>query len=317
MISIIIPVFNRPVLIAECLDSVITQTYSNWECIVVDDGSTDNTWDILEDYTSKDNRIKIVKRNREPKGANVCRNIGAAESKASHILFFDSDDLFFPWCIERIIDFISNNADLEFGAFQQLVRSRYNDKMWYRCVQDTPENYLSRYLNFRIALSTACVWKKVSFYRTHQWNEKLTCWQDPPLIVSALLNQLRFYWITDEPLTMIRINSDEVQITQKLKLSKYLPALYDISQALKSKERRTLSHSIKTKLWEKGNQMASYKELRHEVSLVKKLGLLSLKDYFFIKCFFKVFFLVKSIPILRYLVYRSQFLFYKKIPFLF
>lgn len=74
-ISIVIPVYNRPALVAECLDSVIAQTYHNWECVVVDDCSTDNTMDVLQSYSSKDERIRVCKRDREPKGATGTANL--------------------------------------------------------------------------------------------------------------------------------------------------------------------------------------------------------------------------------------------------
>ena len=77
IVSIIIPVFNRYQIIGETLNSIINQTYSNWECIVVDDGSSDYTEQLMEFYTQKDPRIIFVRRpDNRPKGANACRNYG-------------------------------------------------------------------------------------------------------------------------------------------------------------------------------------------------------------------------------------------------
>lgn len=93
LVSIIIPTYNRAHLIGETLDSVIAQTYINWECIIVDDGSVDNTINVLSNYAQKDKRIKYYKRpkNRR-KGANACRNYGFEKSKGDYIQWFDSDD---------------------------------------------------------------------------------------------------------------------------------------------------------------------------------------------------------------------------------
>src|SRR5690554_6608802 len=94
LVSIIIPTFNRAHLIGETLDSVLAQTYQNWECIVVDDGSTDGTDDLMGDYLAKDGRFKYHKRpDSKPKGANACRNIGLDKAVGEYIIFFDSDDL--------------------------------------------------------------------------------------------------------------------------------------------------------------------------------------------------------------------------------
>lgn len=94
LISIIIPTYNRAHLIGETLDSVLRQTYQNWECIVVDDGSNDNTENIVQTYTIKDNRFKYFTRPQtRKKGASTCRNYGYEKSKGEYIQFLDSDDI--------------------------------------------------------------------------------------------------------------------------------------------------------------------------------------------------------------------------------
>lgn len=94
LVSIIIPTYNRAHLIGETLDSVLRQTYSDWECIVVDDGSTDETSEIVQCYLDKDSRFKYYLRPRiRPKGANACRNYGFELSKGEYIQWLDSDDL--------------------------------------------------------------------------------------------------------------------------------------------------------------------------------------------------------------------------------
>jgi glycosyltransferase involved in cell wall biosynthesis len=94
LVSIIIPVYNRALLIGETLDTVLDQSYSNWECIVIDDGSTDQTAQVVNEYVLKDSRFQYHTRppNRK-KGANACRNIGFELSKGDYIQWFDSDDL--------------------------------------------------------------------------------------------------------------------------------------------------------------------------------------------------------------------------------
>jgi glycosyltransferase involved in cell wall biosynthesis len=94
LISIIIPVYNRALLIGETLDSVLDQSYSNWECLVIDDGSTDQTSQVVNDYVLKDNRFQYhIRPLNRKKGANACRNLGFELSKGDYIQWFDSDDL--------------------------------------------------------------------------------------------------------------------------------------------------------------------------------------------------------------------------------
>ncbi len=110
LVSIIIPTFNRAHLIGETLDSVLAQTYKNWECIVVDDGSTDNTDVVLANYIRNDNRFQYHHRpkNRLP-GGNAARNYGFEKSKGEYVQWFDSDDLMEVELIQKQLSSIKNN----------------------------------------------------------------------------------------------------------------------------------------------------------------------------------------------------------------
>ena len=102
LVSIIIPTFNREDLIGETLDSVLDQIHTNWECIVVDDGSQDSTLQVLQRYAQNDDRFKIYERPAHmPKGANSCRNFGYEQSKGAFVNWFDSDDVLHPDFMEQ------------------------------------------------------------------------------------------------------------------------------------------------------------------------------------------------------------------------
>lgn len=93
-VSIIIPTYNRAHLINETLDSIIAQSYENWECIIVDDGSIDETKQVVEAYIQKDTRFKLFFRPAtRKKGPSSCRNIGIENATGEFVLFLDSDDL--------------------------------------------------------------------------------------------------------------------------------------------------------------------------------------------------------------------------------
>lgn len=94
LVSIIIPTYNRAHLIGETLDSILAQTYTNWECIVIDDGSGDDTDKIMQEYCNKDFRFHYYHRPKERQpGGNGARNYGLKISSGEYIIFFDSDDL--------------------------------------------------------------------------------------------------------------------------------------------------------------------------------------------------------------------------------
>ena len=89
--SVIVPVYNAANTLAECLDSILNQTLADLEVICVDDGSVDNSWEILEDYANKDSRVRIVKQ--ENQGPGMTRNHGIELATGTYILFVDSDDI--------------------------------------------------------------------------------------------------------------------------------------------------------------------------------------------------------------------------------
>ena len=115
LVSIIIPTYNRAHLIGETLDSVVAQTYENWECIVVDDGSSDTTDEVVGEYTKKDTRFKYYHRTNEHlPGGNGARNYGFKMSQGEYIIWFDSDDLMTRDHIEIKYNLI-NSGELDFA----------------------------------------------------------------------------------------------------------------------------------------------------------------------------------------------------------
>lgn len=101
IVSIIIPSYNAELYIGACLDSLIHQTYSALEIICVDDGSTDNTYHILETYHSMDNRIKLLKQNHQTAGA--ARNCGIRNANGKYLLFVDADDFCMLDMLEKLV----------------------------------------------------------------------------------------------------------------------------------------------------------------------------------------------------------------------
>src|SRR5690554_2682260 len=107
-VSIIIPVYNKAPYLDSCISSVINQTYKNLEIIIIDDGSTDNSLEICENYRKKDERIQLI--SQENQGVSVARNKGIQKASGEWIYFLDADDY------------------LELDAFEILVKkSHYLD----------------------------------------------------------------------------------------------------------------------------------------------------------------------------------------------
>lgn len=106
-VSIIVPTYNRGNFIQEMIESVISQTYDNWELIIVDDGSTDNTAEIITPYISK----KIHYYSLEHTGRSFARNFGISKSTGEFIAYLDSDDVFLPTKIEKQVKWLIEHSD--------------------------------------------------------------------------------------------------------------------------------------------------------------------------------------------------------------
>ncbi len=133
LISILIPTYNRAYLINETLNSIQRQTYTNWECIVVDDGSTDDTEEILKRYSENDLRFKYYRRpEHKIKGANACRNYGFELSSGDFIKWFDSDDIMCSDFLKKQIDVLLNQPELDFCAsFSETFVERIDNIIGY------------------------------------------------------------------------------------------------------------------------------------------------------------------------------------------
>lgn len=102
LISIIIPVYNVEPYLCQCLDSVIGQTYKNLEILIIDDGSTDGSGKICDEYAERDERIKVF--HTENRGLSAARNVGLDKANGKYIVFIDSDDWFELVAIERSVE---------------------------------------------------------------------------------------------------------------------------------------------------------------------------------------------------------------------
>ncbi len=107
MVSIIVPVYNVERYLRECLDSVLAQTYQDWECIVVDDGSSDNSGSISDQYAGKDSRFHVI--HKVNGGVSSARNLGLDVSNGEWIMFLDSDDEVLPDTLSDCVNVQNKN----------------------------------------------------------------------------------------------------------------------------------------------------------------------------------------------------------------
>ena len=163
MVSIIVPIYNIEGYIRECIDSILAQTYPDFELILVDDGSPDNCGRICDEYAEKDVRIKVI--HKENGGLTSARNAGLSVAKGDWIMHVDGDDWIEPDMIESLIEAAkAAEADLVFGDFIKYGANAGNKQLpsWSSDKIDS----LSRY----IAYSMTTIWGSIakrSLYTEH------------------------------------------------------------------------------------------------------------------------------------------------------
>ena len=111
MISIIVPVYNSELFLSECLDSIKKQTYKDFEAIIYNDGSTDNSKEICEKIVQEDNRFKYYEQKNQ--GPGTTRNNALKKASGDYICFVDSDDIVYEYYLERLYDaIVETDADI-------------------------------------------------------------------------------------------------------------------------------------------------------------------------------------------------------------
>ncbi|MBU2950245.1 glycosyltransferase [Tamlana agarivorans] len=188
-ISIIIPSYNKAPFIAETLESLINQTYPNWEAVIVDDGSTDNSIDIINAFCNQDSRIKLYERVKLPKGGSTCRNIGLKQAKGKYILFLDADDLLAQECLNQRLSLISQSPNNNFWVF--------STGTFYKKIGDSNsiwvpkgDNFLIRFLKHNLPWNImSVVWDRTYINQLNGFDTDFTRLQDVELHTRALLDK--------------------------------------------------------------------------------------------------------------------------------
>ena len=131
MVSIIMPAYNAEKDIGECIDSILRQTFTDWELIIVDDGSTDRTAAVCERYAAEDRRIRVIRQ--ENRGVSGARNRGLESVAGEFIAFVDADDLLPPDSISARMELIGN-ADIAVAGYELFNKEGTLERM-PRCVR--------------------------------------------------------------------------------------------------------------------------------------------------------------------------------------
>ncbi|MCC8358519.1 glycosyltransferase family 2 protein [Salinimicrobium sediminilitoris] len=276
-VSVIIPVFNRANLIGETIDSVLSQSYTNWECIVVDDGSTDGIKEILEEYCNKYERIRFFKRPEgKPKGANSCRNFGFEKSSGDYVIWFDSDDLMTANHIEeKVVALEASNADFVIAKTANFEGDELLEPYQYE--KKSSGIKAADFVLSKIHWYTYDVILKREVANQISWNEKMKSWQDYNYFCKMLLVTENGIYL-DEVLTHRRLHSKSIQkellaspvnFHNEL-LENRILTFHDVSAQMDAGTRKEMLYALMNHCFELAKLRSVSKKWFQVLSLVKK-----------------------------------------------
>jgi len=224
-VSVIIPTYNRGRVIKEAIDSVLAQDYTEFELIVVDDGSTDHTSDVLDSYR---NVIKVL--SQKNRGVSAARNRGIAEASGKFIAFLDSDDLWLPHKLSTQVEFFNKTPDALICQTEEVwIRNglRVNPKKRHK----KPSGMIFKLsLELCLVSPSAVMIKRSLFDRVGEFDETLPACEDYDLWL-RISSRFPIYLI-DTPLIIKRGGHDD-QLSSRAGLDKF--RIKAIEKIIKSK----------------------------------------------------------------------------------
>lgn len=150
LVSVIMPVYNREDVVGESIESLLSQSYKNWELIIIDSGSSDNTLQVCNAYAEKDNRIKIVARKNS--GVSASRNAGLKEAQGEYVFFLDSDDVIHPKLLETLVNAMDKTCAKISGSSVLSIRQKNWHKLYEHIEKVKDEAGETEHLSFEKAM---------------------------------------------------------------------------------------------------------------------------------------------------------------------
>ena len=220
IVSLIMPFFNNKELVGKMIDSILANTFEDWELLAIDDGSSVETLAYLSHYTA-DSRVKIIKRETTPKGAQTCRNLGMDHAQGQYWMFVDSDDYLTPACIGTRVEWIEKRQDLDFMVFPSAVYINDvfephapEDIFGYNVHNDDLKGFARRELPFIVWSN---IYRADSLRKAHLlWDTKLLSLQDADYNVHAIMAGLRYEYAYVAPDYGYRIRHSQGSVSAKI-----------------------------------------------------------------------------------------------------
>ena len=205
LVSIIIPVYNGEKYIADTIQSVIDQTYKNWELIIVDDGSTDNTADVVKQFN--DSRISYIKKNNT--GVSDTRNLGAMISKGEILCFLDADDIWLPENLEKKVEKLITEPKGVLVYSSMFLWDERNDYKTCKTTKKIVEDDWGKFRRLMVpTIPSSAIIKRDYFFEAGMFDTNISTSADFDLAIR--LRELGEFGYLDEPLVLYRSHPSQM-----------------------------------------------------------------------------------------------------------
>lgn len=238
--SIIIPCYNIEKYISKTLDSVFNQTFKDFEIILINDGSKDNTGKILDDYSKKDERIRVIHKGNE--GVSEARNIGIKNATGEYIYFLDGDDLIENTLLERANEIFKNNKIEIFSfAFNMVyengkIKRRYSEEKYNSQIINSKE-FLSLFFNKKIGQHICSfIVKKDIIENKIFFTKGLERGEDLEFQIKMLLEGVNLFYDKTAFFKYVNRDGSVVQSKVKLNIFNFLEVLEKFRKKIKDKK---------------------------------------------------------------------------------
>lgn len=216
-VTVVIPCYNYEAYVAKAIESVKKQTYTDWDCVIVDDGSTDNSVEVIQRAIEGDGRFRLIRQENSKVAA--ARNRGALESRGTFLCFMDADDWMLPRCLELLVAPMIKDVTLgisygKLKATGESLRERVGP--W------PPEFSIDRQLSRHNQVPSCCVIRRSAFWRAGGYRIHTIPAEDAEFWTRICLMGYRAKLATEEPVYMYRVHDQSATALLSVRGGKYI-----------------------------------------------------------------------------------------------
>ena len=321
LISVIMTVRNSEKYVSQAIQSVLLQTYRKFEFVIIDDCSTDTTFEIIKEFEQKDKRVKVF-RNRFSKGPAESRNIALRMAKGKWVSIIDSDDIFLPKKIETQVNFIKNNNEIIFVGTSLLFINEVGSHIAFYKYKNNSQNLKKEILkNKSFPPHSSYFIKKEYLEKIDGYNNRYSMAPDYDLLLRLQDFSEKKFGVCEEVLTKVRLHDENRSLK---KINKYTQLDYAIlanvcfniykkdqknpSKVLNNREWKSFMLTLKSFL----NSVNYYKFLVNKLKNKRHKNINTYIKYFFNINFFKSYYvghvLPKKFQERFFIIYKKKFM---------